>query len=154
MLNIIDFCFQPVRRFYWRLSNVIRWLPTIWNDQDFDSAYMWTILQKKFEHMEKFFNSEYSYHVGSEKHAHEVWICKLLCERIIAEDYPTPWDAIWQRHLEHESWEEFIKLLNTPLSDVQSKALERGVKHKEYLKKQDKEILCKMLIKYSGSWWD
>ena len=154
MLNIIDFCFRPFRRFYWRVSNVIRWLPVIWNDQDFDSAYIWMILRKKFENMEDFFNSEYSYHVGSEKHAQEVRICKLLCERLIAEDYPTPWDAGWQKHLDWESWEEFVKLLNTPLSKVEHDCLERAVKHQDYLKKQDKEILCKMLMKYSDGWWD
>lgn len=151
-LNIIDFCFKPFRRFYWRLSNVIRWFPTIWNDNDFDSSYMWIILRKKLSHMEEFFNSEYCYHVGSEKQAQEIRICKLLCDRIISEDYPTMWDNKWHRNW--DSFEEFMKIVNTPLSDIQQDAFNRAIKHEEYLKKQDIEILGKMLKKYSRTWWD
>ena len=37
----------PVRRFFRKIKNVFRWLPTIWKDEDYDYGFINEILIKK-----------------------------------------------------------------------------------------------------------
>jgi len=46
-----------IKRFFRKCKNVIRWFPTIWKDEDWDSSYVTEILIKKLEHKRDFFSS-------------------------------------------------------------------------------------------------
>ena len=56
---------KNIRNFYKNiicgLSNVMKWLPIIWNDRQWDSHYMWKILHKKIKLMEEFYSDESNY---------------------------------------------------------------------------------------------
>jgi hypothetical protein len=64
----------PFRRFFRKCHNVIRWMPTIWKDEDWDDSYITTILIKKLEHQRDFFLSDRTHILDAKKVAAEIQI--------------------------------------------------------------------------------
>lgn len=77
----------PFRDFYRRVRNVFRWLPTIWNDRDWDDSYITEILIKKLEFTRDFYLSGKSYKLHSNQTAEEIQ------------------EAIIMLHMTRDSWE-------------------------------------------------
>ncbi len=84
MLNNITY---PFRDFYRRVKNVLRWLPTIWKDRDWDNSYITGILIKKLELTRDFYLSGKAYSAEAEKVANEIQ------------------EAIDRLHMTRDSWE-------------------------------------------------
>jgi len=64
----------PFRRFFRKCRNVLRWLPTIWKDEDWDDSYIVDILVKKLEHQRDYFHSTRSIAMDAHKYADEIQI--------------------------------------------------------------------------------
>jgi len=89
MLNNITY---PFRDFYRRVKNVLRWLPTIWKDRDWDDSYITEILIKKLEFTRDFYLSGKAYSAEAEKVADEIK------------------EAIDRLHMTRDSWEFYEDL--------------------------------------------
>jgi hypothetical protein len=89
MLNNITY---PFRDFYRRVKNVLRWLPTIWKDRDWDDSYITEILIKKLEFTRDFYLSGKAYSAEAEKVASEIK------------------EAIDRLHMTRDSWEFYEDL--------------------------------------------
>ena len=77
----------PVRRFFRKIKNVFRWLPTIWKDEDYDYHFINEILIKKLEHTRDFFLSDRTHIMDADKVAAEIQ------------------EAIDRLHMTRDSWE-------------------------------------------------
>jgi hypothetical protein len=77
---------DPYRKTKYGISNLWTWRKVIWNDYWWDDSFIFALLHKKFELMENNFRKN-SYCVDGEKIADEIKIAKILCKRIIYEDY-------------------------------------------------------------------
>jgi hypothetical protein len=77
----------PFRRFFRKIKNVFRWLPTIWKDEDFDDHFIVEILIKKLEHTRDFFLSDRTHIAKAEEVAEEIQ------------------EAIDRLHMTRDSWE-------------------------------------------------
>jgi len=86
-MNMLNNITYPFRDFYRRVKNVLRWLPTIWKDRDWDNSYITEILIKKLELTRDFYLSGKAYSVEAEKVANEIQ------------------EAIDRLHMTHDSWE-------------------------------------------------
>ena len=64
-----------------KIKNLIRWLPVIWNDQDWDSEFTLDILLKKLEHQRNFFLSKDTHLANSWETADEIEIAISKLER-------------------------------------------------------------------------
>ena len=84
MLNNITY---PFRDFYRRVKNILRWLPTIWKDRDWDNSYITEILIKKLELTRDFYLSDKAHSVEAGNIAREIQ------------------DAIERLHMTRDSWE-------------------------------------------------
>jgi hypothetical protein len=81
------------RNLHWRIryfidgcKNIIRWIPTLYKDKDWDDSFIFTILQKKIEHQRK----EIVYanrHTGVERDNRDMTIVLNLIERVKEEYY-------------------------------------------------------------------
>lgn len=60
------------RRFFRKCYNVIRWMPTIWKDEDWDDSFITTIFIKKLEHQRDFFLSDRTHILEAKKVAAEI----------------------------------------------------------------------------------
>jgi hypothetical protein len=77
-----------IRRFYNRIKNVIRWLPTIWKDQDWDDFYIFEILRVKLKHQAKYIGDR-DFFVGADRETEKMLLCIKLIERIQDDYYNT-----------------------------------------------------------------
>jgi hypothetical protein len=86
-MNILNNITYPFRDFYRRVKNVLRWLPTIWKDRDWDNSYITEILIKKLELTRDFYLSDKAHNIEVEKIANEIQ------------------EAIDRLHMTRDSWE-------------------------------------------------
>jgi hypothetical protein len=126
------------------LRNLILWLPIIWKDRDWDHYFLFKIIRRKLELMEKFFR-EYALHIGAEKDAEDMKVCVLLLDRIIEGNYLER----AERYLPGKS------LLAFDRSDYRKEIKRRlWIERAKMLRQQDLEYFGKLFSKHSFSWWD
>ncbi len=170
-MNIINTITYPFRDFYRRVKNVLRWLPIIWKDRDWDDSYITEILIKKLEFTRDFYLSGKAYSVEADKVADEIK------------------EAIDRLHMTRDSWEfyedlaieqleqkwgkttfEFVPLEDRPgLTEMKSKTEKVSTEEeeeqyrkefrktldaarKQYMK--DKKDAYKFIAKNIDKWWD
>ncbi len=68
------------------IFNIITWLPVVWEDRQFDFAYIFDILQFKLRLMEEYFRNA-NIIEDSEKIADSIKECKIILDRIQKNDY-------------------------------------------------------------------
>ena len=79
--------FSHLRSLKTGIHNLIKWFPTIYNDRDWDDYYIYSLWYKKFDNMEKFFNSDKSWTAKSEGIAEQIHEIKLLCKKLMEDNY-------------------------------------------------------------------
>ena len=160
-----------MKRFFRKIKNVFRWIPTIWKDEDYDGHFIVEILIKKLEHTRDFFLSDRTHIANAEEVAGEIQ------------------EAIDRLHMTRDSWEfyehpameeiekkwgktthEFIPVEGSPdLSEVKSKTenvvtdedkKQHSKDFRETLKdarkqyQKDKKDAYKFIAKNIDKWWD
>jgi hypothetical protein len=161
----------PIRRFFRKVKNVFRWLPTIWKDEDFDDHFIVEILIKKLEHTRDFFLSDRTHIADAKKVADEIQqaITKLHRTRDSWEFYEEPAMEVLENKWGKTKF-EFIPLEDNPnLSELKT-SVENAVteEEKEEYKKEfretlkqcrkqymkDKKEAYKFIAKNIDKWWD
>jgi hypothetical protein len=83
IVNIIG---DVMTRFFKSIKNLIGWFPVIWNDKDWDSAYIYTILHKKISNMEDFFRTD-AIISEADRVADEINTVVLALQRLVKDEY-------------------------------------------------------------------
>jgi hypothetical protein len=161
----------PFRDFYRRVRNVLRWLPTIWKDRDYDYSYITEILIKKLEFTRDFYLSDKAYSAEAEKVADEIQeaINMLHKTKDSWEFYEDPAMELIEQKWGKTTF-EFVPLEDRPgFNEMVSKTEkvktpEDKEQHsqdfraamktarKEYMK--DKKEAYKFIAKHIDGWWD
>lgn len=68
------------------LNNLIRWLPIIWFDADYDWEYIATVLEYKLRR-HALLELERGSHAGSGRHGKQMLVCANLVRRLLADEY-------------------------------------------------------------------
>jgi hypothetical protein len=144
-----------------RILNLIKWLPVIWYDRDWDYGYIYKFLYYKLRFMQEFFESDKTYSVNALKIAKKIMIAKNLAKRLYEDKYlenATFWhDRKFEERLVDEWFKPTINGFYIYVEDPNTerrKSFERCCNHSDYMKKQDREMLFRMLNKYIEHWWD
>lgn len=116
---------------YHKIKKIIKLMPVLWADEDWDYSYIYVILLTKLRNVRVCFeNTPYGCH---RKDVQRIRVCELLLERLVKDEY----------------W---------PFTDVNrstgDKRLSEMFHREEALKKQDLELFGKYFAKYSRTWWD
>jgi hypothetical protein len=118
---------------YRSIKNLIKWFPIIWNDRDWDHAYVEDMLLFKLNNMYKRFSDPNATYVDWEtEHAKPALKALNLCIKILKrrrDNYYT--DYWWDRGQTNEDL-------------IISYQLE----------KRDWRLFCLMMEKYFNYWWD
>lgn len=88
-----------IKRFFRKIKNVFRWIPTIWKDEDYDDHFIVEILIKKLEHTRDFFLSDRTHITNAEKVAEEIQ------------------EAIDRLHMTRDSWEFYEQQANEIITE-------------------------------------
>lgn len=147
---------------------VFKWLPVIWKDRQWDYVFLLIILRHKLKMMRDFFNKDAMY-VGAEKDAKDMDLCIKLVNRLINDDYlinvfkhhEKKWGELQMKSVPYEEDPRLHKLeFSVPNvkteSDDKKERIQRNFLHnlEEKQKKQDLELLTKLLNKHLFKWWD
>lgn len=143
------------RSFKTGVHNLIKWFPTIYKDREWDYEFIYIILHKKLDNMEKFFNSDESWTSDSEKVAEQIKEVKILCKNLINDNYLS--EALKPFDEKYGDIEIFKCVDNRLEHNVDDETL---LMHRECGKladknrEEDKNKLFDLLKKYIDNWWD
>lgn len=108
-------------------KNIIRWIPVIWNDRDWDWDFLAGIMETKLNWMAKSSTSWWSGH--SDVHGRQMRVCVQLLHRLREDDYV---ENAFKRFGESKF----------------------AYKHAMAQSKEDQRYLGVILGKYLNHWWD
>ena len=144
-----------LRSFKTGIHNLIKWFPTIWFDRDWDHYYIYSIWYKKFDNMEKFFNSDKSWTAESEGIAEQIKEIKLLCKRLMEDNYLE--EAMLQFDEKYGEIELFKIVDNKLEYNAKEETLSEYRKYGKLAdrnREDDKEMLFDLLKKNIDNFWD
>ncbi len=150
-------------RYLEKIQNIIRWIPILWKDHDWDYYYLYRIIEFKLQNMYNLFTSKKSHVKHEPNHIHQLKICLLLLNRI-NNDIVSNNDlakSVFRPYIDQSDtfMERLIKLDNgdylmEPMTPEVSRIFKKFINHQEYLQEQDYYLLHKLMAKYSRVWWD
>lgn len=130
------------------IRNCVQYFPVVWRDRDWDYSSMMVLWEFKFKRMLDCFGAcEYHAIHAGKKHRRRLTAAKECCRRLAGDDYNkvNPYYTEWYRvYTGHPG----------PTGDERSAAVKRLYDHEEYLHKQDREYLMKLVTKYIYHWSD
>ncbi len=118
-----------MRTWYRRVKHIIRWIPVLWKDRDWDYYYIFEILKTKLKFQSEHFR-KHGYHVSSERDAERMELCIRLIDKVQNEYYLD---------------EQLMK--KDPIID---KDIENAIRKHDKAKK----LLFNILENNIESWWD
>jgi hypothetical protein len=89
---------------YRGIKNLIQWFPVIWKDRDWDSYYIFQILEHKLKLQAKGI-AKRDIHVNAQRDAEIMMTCVRLMEKVREEYY----ESEWMVYYESKMWFESIK---------------------------------------------
>ncbi len=78
---------RHIRYFFSNLKRLIEWIPIIWEDRDWDSAYLFSIMSYKIGRMRESIGEE-DRHTCAQKNCRDMRIAELYLNRIVDDDTP------------------------------------------------------------------
>lgn len=161
----ISYCIEkylviPCISFYERVANIIRWLPVLWKDRDFDHYYTYTILRFKLQNVYNFLTSEDAVAVHPETHLKKLKICINLLDRILNDVYMEIAESEFRPRKEQKDIFEGSQelpdgsILLRSMTEEEKAEFQKWNTHYYYLHNQDYNMLHQIMNKYSVHWWD
>jgi hypothetical protein len=94
-------------------------------------------------------------HVRHDKDKKIITICRVLCERLLKDDYNTRfrtrYNTAWEKHWEINKGKSGLVHLNKRM--IGKDYFKEHMKAQEQMRQQDKELLFKLLLKHIDKLW-
>ena len=147
-----------IRYFFYGVKNIIRWIPTMYHDRDWDGDFILKILQKKIEFQRKELINA-NRHMGIDRDNRYMTLTLNLLERVRQDHYGLECMDYWDDNISFENildkpdlksieikttGERFDEYLNKYPSSVRAITKEYGVI-------EDKKTLCLKVSYYNHS---
>jgi hypothetical protein len=138
---------SPVREFVRYVAKVCAYARLLWDDRDWDWAYILKLLKYKLERTRKTIQAG-NHHVGADRDCRRIRTCEILLDRIIRDNYcEVEWARFFQKY--PVDWSRIND--HTPEQD---EAFWRVANHETYQQNQDLEMFCRIFRKHVRDWWD
>lgn len=143
----------------WRkIRNVVRWVPVLWEDADWDHTYLYRIIEFKLRNMAAH-QVEHGHHEECESTAQQMLDAADALRRVREDDYL---ETEWARYAEGEDrldvskWERTPEghLKMPPLSDEKRVWLRSLSDRHESLVVRDLRLFADAMVEKSRGWWD
>jgi hypothetical protein len=143
---------SPLKAFVQNCKRVIKWLPIIWVDRDWDWTYILLILETKIRFTREQMTN-YSLHCSTKEDCINMKKAEAVLRRLRSPENYIEND--WEKH--QENWprgdifdDDFVF---TPPTEEASKDVRRMMDKVQYMWKQDINWLSKHLQKHLQKWW-
>jgi hypothetical protein len=137
-------------RLKWGVWNLIVWFPVIWRDRQWDDHFLYAVMLKKLQRMEKL-QRKYGMSVDSHLYAKQMRICIFLLKRMMKDDYYRI-PASQRKAMDERT--DYISYLNRDMPRREHQDILDAVELEGHLEKMDRELLFKTLRKHVRKWWD
>lgn len=114
------------------IKNVVRWAPVIWDDQDYDWAFLAKIMEYKLRRSSQL-EFTFGHHTNSARDGRNMLVCAELLKRLREDRY----------------YEEAKDPFDNKYDEVRVRVLQSMRQSKS-----DQEYLGKMIGKWLTFWWD
>jgi len=153
-----------IKRKVWQIKNIIKWLPTIWNQYDFDYGYSINVFRFQLEKQADFLESDKACTMSANYNAKRIRTTIKLMKKVYDEDYAIEYQdklkVLYGEELMEYAFEDsFLKqnyeLTESPerikeIHDMSSKLfIESDLKQKK-----SHRILWLMVERNIQGWWD
>ena len=150
-------------KLHWRIKyflegvkNIVRWIPTLYHDRDWDGSYILKILQKKIEHQRKELVNA-NRHTRIESDNRDMTLALNLLERVKEEYYSLECMDYWNSEIVFDDVPENPELKSIEVNTTAERYDEYLSKYpssvraltKEHGEELDKERLCLMVSNYN-----
>lgn len=125
--------------------NIRLWLPILKTDQQWDSYYIYPLLNHKLHLIEKMFRSNDTHTLNIIKYADEIKECRLILDRLMEDDYMSKEATDYYNNLRGAGF---------PLPSNKKETVMRWNEEEITAKKNDKKKLFALLEKNIDTWWD
>ena len=166
-----------IRYFFYGVKNIIRWIPTMYHDRDWDGDYILKILQKKIEHQRKELVNA-NRHMNIDRDNRYMTLALNLLERVRQDHYGLECMDYWDDNISFDDIldnsnlksieiettnERFSEYLNKYPSSVRAITKEYGViedkktlclKVSYYNHNKANKLLFRVLEEKLAQWWD
>jgi hypothetical protein len=151
--------YHSIRSFYYGVKNIIRWMPTIYNDRDWDHAYLLCMLQKKLEHMSEYFKSENTCSMDSHLHAEKIDECVTILKNLVEENYDKHYNDVYEEYkylhgLEDKPMCDWFKNFTEEAKSLYLVRTKIAFTLDDEEKRNDTKKLFSTLEKELFQWWD
>lgn len=165
LLNVLGW--WRIKYFIRGVKNIIRWMPTIYKDRDWDHSYFYTILEKKLQHMVIRFQS-----INHMSLANEIQDIKLILRLLnrVQHDYYSmeyleePYYKGGEKFSDPPIYENYIEYIykyrndskkahkkaNLPINNDSFSAVITS----QYREEKARNLLFKLIAQKIPSWWD
>jgi len=135
-----------MKQFFKGIKNLISWFKVIYNDRDWDNAYMEIILYKKLCGIHKTLMQDEYVTTSRKKSIQALSICIAILERRLNE---------WYMEVYHlsPSTDSDGTLVSYIDSDGTLLSYESNLLEVMSIEKRDQQVLWKLIQKYSEYWW-
>lgn len=125
-----------------KLKRIYSWIKLLWNSGWWDYIFLLEVIRHQLKYMEDSWHE--SLHTGAEKQLKNIKTARILCDRIIEDDYTT---APWR-------YKELKILCSSEGADGLGTFTVAPYQYGEASKKQDIDLLMKIIGRSLLSWWD
>lgn len=159
-----------IKRKIWQIKNLIKWIPIIWNQFDFDYNYSLDVFKFQLEKQARFLDSKKSRTQSSSYKSKRIKTVIKLMDKVYNEEYAMEYQKILKEKYGKDVLDvEFVKSKSSSISKLyemvpkyksrsDSKKIEKEKDNlfKKGLEKQEKahKILWKLIEKDIRTWWD
>jgi len=110
------------KRKIWQIKNVIKWLPKIWNQYDFDSCYSIEVFRFQLEKQAQFFESSKAVTLSAKNKASRIRMVLRLMDKVYNGDYEMSYiDEFEKIYGEGSSDISFVNTNNPKLFSMKKK---------------------------------
>ena len=156
ILDIVFYSwYEPLMDVVYRITNIISWIPILWQDKPWSETYILKILQFKLKKVRITLEKDQVY-LNSPKYAKQIKVAELLLDRLTGgTDCYTTKD--WEEHyklypiLDIEDWFDSIGHF-IQRGPEEHKDVKRIMQKEEYMYKQDLDYLFKYMKKHLTNW--
>lgn len=146
MIDKLQDKYRAFKRFF---KNVYLWYPILTSDEQWDSGYVYNVLNHKLKLMEDFFRSDKTNTLHILKYADEIKECREIVERLIEDDYMS--EEASDYYVNIDLSEMFG---NEHLPEDTKKDVARWFEEEEEARNKDKKKLFDLLNDNIDGWWD
>ena len=163
--KIYDPIANPIKSVYYNIKygikNLIRFRKVIWNFRPWDQSYLLNIMEETFTQMAE--GHDKGHLVKAPRSARELRVAANLCKRLSADDYlgrnhSDYFDQVKLDFQKMDGDDRFFEMVHIYKDPSKAADLERKsrvtFKLEGKIRKNDLDLLTKMMNRHLLSWWD